>query len=228
MDTAKIKRYFLVGLIGAIITTFAEMLQGWADSVMAFDIIDAIFSTFALVPVWRIALGAYIGAIGIIMQFFGAYAIYLSIKDKNNKSSVLIKIGTFNYAFVGAVVHFIILVSFYFYFVAGYAIYEFLGWFVIPITAIFMIIHIIFSIAVFVKICKKQTIYPAWCCLFNPVIGMAIFSLVAKIIPYSPLSNAVANAHMGLTAVVIFAVLMIKTKADKTSESAQVVNYCED
>ncbi len=216
MVTAKIKNYLKIGLIGAIITTFAEMLQGWADSVMAFDMIDAIFSTFALVPVWRIALGAYIGAVGIIMQFFGVYAIYLSIKDRQNKSSALIKIGTYNYAFVGAVVHFIILVSFYFYFVAGYAIYEFLGWFVIPITAVFMIIHIIFSIAMFVKICKKQTIYPAWCCVFNPIIGMAVFSLIARIIPYSPLSNAVANAHMGLTAVVIFAGLLIKSRYIKS------------
>lgn len=216
----KIKKYLTIGLIGAVITTFAEMLQGWADSVMALDMVDAIFSTFALVPVWRIALGAYIGVIGIIMQFFGVYAIYLSIKDKQNKSSDLIKIGTYNYAFVGAVVHFIILVSFYFYFVAGYAIYEFLGWFVIPITAIFMIIHILFSIVIFVKICKKQTIYPAWFCVFNPLIGKILFNIIGAIIPYSPLSNAISNANMGLSAILIFTVFMIKTK-EVTDTSAE-------
>ena len=65
----------------------------------------------------------------------------------------------------------------------------------------------------FNKFRKKETIFPAWCCVLNPILGKGIFNVVSALIPVSILSNGVSYSNMGITAVIIFTILILNVKS---------------
>lgn len=203
------QKFFIIGIIGAIITLIGEMSQGLAESVPATDMIAETLATYAVLPVWRIGFGSTIGAVGIILQYFGVYAIYLSFKDKNDKNSKLYKIGIYNYAFVGAIIHILMSLMILIYKINRNMIIEFTVWFVMPILIVFLIGYIWMSIILFNKIRKNETMFPAWCCVLNPIVGKLVFNVISEIIPNSKVANGIGYSNMGLTAIIMFAILLL-------------------
>lgn len=212
-----IKKFLVVGLIGAIITVIGEMSQGLAETVTASDSISELFATYAVLPVWRIGFGSTVGAIGILLQYFGVYAIFLSFKDKEDKASKLYKLGVYNYAFIGAIIHILMSLMIYVYKMDNELIMDFTIWFVTPFLIIFFMGYIGFSIIMFNKFRKRETIFSAWCCLLNPILGKCIINVVSVLIPISILSNGVSYSNMGITAVVMFMILLLNVKATKNN-----------
>ena len=215
MDVAKIKKYLIIGLIGAIITVIGEMSQGLAETVVASDSMTGLFATYETLPVWRIGFGSTVGAFGILLQYFGVYAIYLSFKEKEDKASELYKKGIYNYAFIGAIIHILMSLMIYVYKVNNALLKDFTIWFVVPFLILFFAGYIGFSIIMFQKFRKQKTIFPAWCCILNPIIGKGVINVIAALIPVSLLSNGVSYSNMGITAVVTFTVLLMNIKTGK-------------
>ena len=224
MDKTKIRKYLALGLAGAVITTAGEMLQGIAPTA---DITGSLFAsetlellaemleTHASLPSWRIGLGSTIGAVGILLQFFGVYAIYLSFTDKNDRASALYKAGAYNYAFVGAIVHVLMSMMIYVHKLDMTWVADFTLWFAAPIVALFLVGYVWFSVIMFNKLRKRQTIFPAWCCVLNPIVGKMVFNAVAELLPPSALSNGIGYSNMGLTAALMFAVLLCCTHGEE-------------
>lgn len=207
LDKRRIRKYLLIGLMGAIITVIGEMSQGLAETVAASDSMTELFATYETLPVWRIGLGSTVGAIGILLQYFGVYAIFLAFKDRDDKSSKIYKWGVYNYAFVGAIIHILMSLMIYIYKINSELVMDFTIWFVAPFLIFFFVGYIWFSIIMFNKFRRKETIFPAWCCVLNPILGKGFFNVVAMLIPVSVIANGVSYSNMGITAVVMFAVL---------------------
>lgn len=216
MNIKTIRKYLIIGIIGAVITVIGEMSQGFANTVPATDIIGQTFATYAALPVWKIGFGSTIGAIGILLQYFGVYAVYLSFNNKDDKSSKLYKVGIYNYVFIGAIIHILMSLMILVYKLNSELLIDFTIWFVMPFLAVFLIGYISMSIIMFNKLRKRETIFPAWCCVLNPIIGKLLFNAVSEIIPNSALANGIGYSNMGITAILMFGILLLTTKNSKT------------
>lgn len=213
----QIKKCLIIGLIGALITVIGEMSQGLAETVQASGPMEELFVTYAVLPVWRIGFGSTVGAIGIVLQFFGVYAIYLAFTDKDDKASKLYKLGIYNYAFVGATIHILMSLCIYVFKIDSELLMEFMVWFVVPIMVIFLVGYVWFSIILFQKLRKKETMFPAWCCILNPILGKVLFNIVSALIPIPVLSNGISYSNMGITATVMFGVFLAQVKSVKNN-----------
>ena len=214
MDTQKIRKYLGIGLAGAIITLAGELIEGLAESVEVDTNLAAMVAPFSTLPAWRLGLGSTLGAVGILLQFFGVMAIYLGFRNKDDGQARRYKAGVYNYVFVGAVIHVLLTCAMYVYKLDHGAVGEFMTWFCAPLLALFFVGYIWFSVIMFARIAKGATVFPRWCCVLNPLIGKLIFSVPEEFIPRtSPVldivCNGVSNANMGITAVIMFLVLLL-------------------
>ena len=212
MDKSKIRKYLIIGLIGAIITVVGEMSQGFVATVDSSNLIMQEFETYASLPGWRHGFGSTVGAIGILLQFFGVYAIYLSFKNKDDKNSKRYKIGVFNYSIIGAIVHILLATSIYVLKINSELFMEYMIWFAMPIVLVFLIGYIWFSIIMFNKFRRNETIFPKWCWVLNPIIGKIFFNVVSAFIPFSALANGIGYSNMGISSIIMFAVLLVNLK----------------
>jgi hypothetical protein len=217
MEIRRIEKYLFTGLIGAVLTVIGEMSQGLAETVVSADPLLTLFETHAALPGWRIGFGSSAGAIGILLQYYGVYAIFLSFRDPNAKASRRYRNGTYNYAFVGALIHVLMSVMLYIYKIDRLMLTEFTIWFVTPILVIFFVEYTLFSLNMFRKFRKCETIFPAWCCVLNPLLGKGIVNAASRLIPDSAFSNGVRFSNMGISAMVIFAVLLFVLRRKETN-----------
>ena len=143
------------------------MSQGFVATIDSSNLMMQEFETYASLPGWRHGFGSTVGAIGILIQFFGVYAIYLSFKNKDDKNSKKYKIGIFNYCVIGAIVHILLAIAIYVLKINSELLMEYMIWFTMPIVLVFLIGYIWFCIIMFNKFRRNETIFPKWCCLLN-------------------------------------------------------------
>jgi len=217
MNMKIIERYLKIGLAAALLTVFGELLQGLAPSVSSGDMMTALLESHAALPVWRIGLGSSIGGIGILFQFFGVYAVYLSLNDKENKAASMLKLGAYNYAFVGTVIHILLSVMLYVYKLKNDLLLEFTVYFVTPFLLLFFLGYAAFCALMFYHLFRGKSIFPKWCCILNPLLGKVAIRMISALIPIPLLSNGIAYSNMGISAVVIFTLLLMNvSKKDMT------------
>ncbi len=207
-DCKKIKKYMLLGWIGAAVTVFAEMLQGAVPSGDTADKMTALFSSFDNLAVWRIGVGSTVGAIGILMQFFGVYAIYLSFEDKTTKGAKVYHAGMYVFSLLGAIVHILMSFMIYGYKLGMGTMIEVTVWFVLPLVILFFAGYIPFAFAMAIQFFKRRTPFPRWMFLLNPLIGKAFFNAITAILPSSAIVNGISFSNMGLSSVILFALCL--------------------
>ena len=216
MEQTKIKKYLFIGLIGSLITVIGEMAQGLAETVSTGDMMTEMFATYASVEGWRHGFGSTVGAIGILLQFFGMYAIYLSLKDKERRTAKIFKYGAVIYSFVGASIHILFASAIYVYKINSEFLMEYLIWFVLPITIFFLVAYAWFSIVMLNLFRKGDTAFPKWCWVLNPLIGKALVNILSEIIPSSVIANGIGFSNMGITAIIMFTILFALTYKNLT------------
>ncbi len=217
-DCKQIKKHMIIGLIGAVITVFAEMMQGAVPSGDAADKMTALFSSFDNLAVWRIGVGSTVGVIGILMQFFGVYAIYLSFEDKTTKSTKVYHAGMYVFSVLGAIVHVLMSFMIYGYKISMDAMMEITIWFVLPIVIMFFAGYIPFAIAMAIQFFKKRTPFPKWMFILNPLIGKAFFNAITALLPSSAIVNGISFSNMGLSSVILFTVCLCMIQRVKNAE----------
>lgn len=218
IDYKKIKKYMILGLIGAFITVFAEMLQGTIPSRNAADKVTALFSSFDNLAVWRIGVGSTVGAIGILMQFFGVYAIYLSFEDKTAKGAKVYHAGMYVFSVLGAIVHILMSFMIYGYKISMNAMMEVTIWFVLPLVVLFFVGYIPFAIAMAIQFFKRRTPFPKWMFVLNPLFGKAFFNAITSVLPSSAIVNGISFSNMGLSSVILFTVCLCMMRRSENAE----------
>lgn len=235
MEKKTIKQLLILGLIASLITIVGEMVGAFAPSTATGSTVVAeatawmenligssalseqltVLNCFENLAVWQIGLGAVVGGLGILGQYLGFYGIYKTFKNKKSKLAKAYFVGNIGFALVGSLVHVILCVLMYIYKMNAHnadcweIVGEFSLWFVAPIVVIFYVLYAVFAVSMFVQVFKKQTAFPKWCCLLNPVIGKIVFDGIAAVLPSSAFANSINNAGMGLTSVVILGIFFL-------------------
>ncbi len=214
----KIKKYMILGLMGAVITVFAEMLQGAVPSGEAADKMTALFSSFDNLAVWRIGVGSTVGAIGILIQFFGIYAIYLLFEDKTTKSARIYHAGMYVFSILGAIIHVLMSFMIYGYKISMDAMMEITIWFVLPIMIMFFAGYIPFAVAMAIQFLKRRTPFPKWMFILNPLIGKIFFNAITAVLPSSAVVNGISFSNMGLSSVILFTICLCMLRSVKIAK----------
>ncbi len=217
IDWRKIKRFIFIGLIGAAITVCGEMLQGAVPSGEAVDKMDRLFSSFDDLPIWRIGLGSTLGALGILLQFFGVYGIFLSFRNKESRAAKIYYMGMYVFSILGAIVHVLMSMMIDAYKISMEHMVEVTIWFVAPIVVLFFIGYIPFAIAMAMQFWKRQTALPKWLFWLNPLFGKVIFNAITSVLPGSALTNGISFSNMGLSSVILFAAVLLCIPNEKNA-----------
>ncbi len=208
----KVKNCLLIGLLGALLTVIAEFLQGFVPSTDTTDQLSKLFSSFYALPDWRIGIGATLGAVGILLQFFGLYAISLRFINPDHKAAKCYRAGMYLYAVLGAFVHILLSAMIYLYKVSYSVMLDFLIWFVLPSLLVFLAGYLLFSLAMLWLIGKGHTPYPKWLWVCNPLCGKLFITAVTAFLPPTALVNGIAYADMGISALLIFLTFLLLSK----------------
>ncbi len=214
----KAQKYIVIGLIAAIVTVVAELLQGWVPSTDISDKMSILFSSIENMSVWRIGLGSTIGAIGILLQYYGMQAIYLTFDNKDSRSAKIYSIGLYGFSFLGAIIHVLMSMLMYVYKVnVGNSdqlaiVTDFTLWFVVPLLVLFFALYIPFAVVMFVQIWQGHSILPRWVAWLNPLCGKFFFGMITGLLPSSAMVNGISNANMGLSSLILFTVVLMYIK----------------
>lgn len=215
----RVKQYILIGLAGALITVVGEMLQGAVPSANTADRMNSLFASFDNLSLWRIGVGSTVGALGILLQFFGVYAIYMTFRNKKSKTAGVYYVGMLVFSVLGAIVHVLMSFMIYAYKISMEAMMEVTIWFVLPPVILFLAGYIPFSIAMFIQFRKEQTSFPRWMCWLNPLFGKMFINAVANLLPSGTVVNGIAFSNMGLSSVLLFSVMLCTMGTSSPNES---------
>ena len=207
-----------IGLIGALIGTLGEFLGGWAPATDLTSPMTILFSALKAVPAWRLGLCSTIGGLGILLQYFGYYAIGLSFEDRENFRGRLYFAANRGFTIVGAVYHILCCV---FLLLLGLTdgnqqiLKEFFLWFALPISVLFFISYGTVCILFLLQISSGHSSFPRWCGLLTPLVPALIIQTAVSFLPNSALVNAVSFAGMGLSSILIFSLLLAVDQKNK-------------
>ena len=205
----------VTGLAGALLGTAGELLGGFSPAGDFTSPVTILFSSLKSLPMWRIGLCSTLGGLGILLQFFGYYAICLSFEDRENFRGRLCTAANWGFTIVGAICHILCCVFIFLYCltlsIPGRmdVLENFLIWFFLPFAAVFLISYITFCVLFSLQICGGHSSFPRWCGYLNPLGFMIFFPILAGVLPSSAAVNGLYFANMGLTSILIFTVLLI-------------------
>ena len=221
MNTEIAARDLKIGLFGAALTLIGDLLIGAAKFPDGANMIEGYFAIALDMPVWRPILGGLIGFLGICLEFPGLMTIWPLIRKKMSRGGSFYKLSMYiSLAVGGGAVHLPCGVFMWIYKsvaeAAGTEIghdiaLRYLLYFLLPATAVFGVFFTGASVVQFVAFLKGRTPFPKWYCVFNLLIGKAVFNAVRQL-GNTALINGIATSNMSLGAIVMFTALLLGWK----------------
>ena len=221
MNRGKAERYLKIGLFGAVLTLIGDLLIGAAKFPDGASMIDGYFAVALALPAWRPILGGLIGFVGICLEFCGLMTIYPLIREKMPRSGRFYKLSMYvDLAVAGGTVHLPCGVFMWIYKsvteAAGQEIgrdiaMKYLLYFLLPVTIVFAVFFTGASMIQFVAFVKGRTPFPKWYCVFNLLIGKAVFNSVRQL-GNTALINGIGTSNMSLGTIVMFTALLLGWK----------------
>jgi len=221
MNRESAERNLKIGLFGALLTLVGDLLIGAARFPDGANMIDGYFAIALAMPAWRPILGGLIGFAGICLEFCGLMTIYPLIREKFPRGGKFYKLSMYVYlAVAGGAVHLPCGAFMWIYKSvteeAGQAIghdiaLKYLLYFLLPVTVVFAVFFIGASIVQFIAFFKGRTPFPKWYCLFNLLLGKAVFNGVRRL-GNTALINGIGTSNMSLGAIVMFTALLLGWK----------------
>ena len=231
MNREKAERYLKIGLFGAILTLVGDCLIGAAKFPDGADMIEGYFAIALAMPAWRPILGGLIGFVGICLEFPGLMTIYPLIRDKMPRGGRFYQLSMYVYLAVGGgAVHLPCGAFLWIYKAVAEAAGQEIGHdialkyllcFLLPTAAVFGVFFIGASAVQFIAFVKGRTPFPKWYCVFNLLLGKAVFNSVRQL-GNTALINGIGTSNMSLGAIVMFTALLLGWKkyvGDKEYES---------
>ena len=221
MNTEKAMRDLKIGLFGAALTMIGDLLIGAAKFPDGANMIEGYFAIALAMPAWRPILGGLIGFLGICLEFPGLMTIWPLIREKMPRGGSFYKLSMYVYLAVGGgAVHLPCGVFMWIYkAVAETASPEighdiamrYLLYFLLPAAAVFGVFFMCANAVQFIAFVKGRTPFPKWYCVFNLLIGKAVFNSVRQL-GNTAFINGIATSNMSLGAIVMFTALLLGWK----------------
>ena len=221
MNRESAERNLKIGLFGALLTLVGDLLIGAARFPDGANMIDGYFAIALAMPAWRPILGGLIGFAGICLEFCGLMTIHPLIREKMPRGGRFYKLSMHVYlAVAGGAVHLPCGAFMWIYkSVAGAAgkavghdiAMKYLLYFLLPAAAVFAVFFIGAGIVQFIAFFKGRTPFPKWYCVFNLLLGKAVFNGVRRL-GNTALINGIGTSNMSLGAIVMFTALLLGWK----------------
>ena len=221
MSRQKAERFLKIGLFGALLTLIGDLMIGAAKFPDGASMIDGYFAIALAMPTWRPILGGLIGFAGICLEYCGLMTIYPLIRERMPRGGKLYKLSMYVYlAIGGGAVHLPCGAFMWIYKsvtgAAGQAIgreiaFKYLLYFLLPATAVFAVFFIGANVVQFIAFFKGRTPFPKWYCVFNLLLGKAVFNGIRRL-GNTALINGIGTSNMSLGAIVMFAALLLGWK----------------
>ena len=221
MNREKAERYFKIGLFGAMLTLIGDCLIGAAKFPDGANLIEGYFAIALAMSAWRPILGGLIGFLGICLEFPALMTIDPLIREKMPRGGSFYKLSMYVYLAVGGgAVHLPCGAFMWIYKTVAEAAGQSVGqdiamryllYFMLPAVAVFGVFFIGASAVQFIAFVKGRTPFPKWYCVFNLLIGKAVFNSVRQF-GNTALINGIGTSNMSLGAIVMFAALLLGWK----------------
>ena len=221
MSIEKAERYLKIGLFGAVLTLVGDLLIGAAKFPDGADMVEGYFAIALTMPAWRPILGGLIGFVGICLEFPGLMTICPLIREKMPRSGRFYKFSMYVYLAVGGgAVHLPCGAFMWIYKAAAEAAGQeiarsialrYLLYFLLPAAAVFSVFFIGANAVQFIAFVKGRTPFPKWYCVFNLLLGKAVFNSVRQL-GNTALINGIGTSNMSLGAIVLFTALLLGWK----------------
>ena len=221
MNGKRAERNLKIGLFGALLTLVGDLLIGAAKFPDGASMIDGYFAIALAMPTWRPILGGLIGFVGICLEFCGLMTVYPLICEKMHRGGRFYKLAMYVYLAVGGgAVHLPCGAFMWIYKsvteAAGQAVgreiaFKYLLYFLLPVTVIFGVFFFGANIVQFIAFFKGRTPFPKWYCVFNLLLGKAVFNGVRRL-GNTALINGIGTSNMSLGAIVMFTALLLGWK----------------
>ena len=221
MSRQKAETYLKIGLFGALLTLIGDLLIGAARFPDGANVIDGYFAIALAMPAWRPILGGLIGVVGICLEYCGLMTIWPLIREKMPRGGRFYRLSMYVYlAVAGGAVHLPCGAFMWIYKsvagAAGQAVghdiaLKYLLYFLLPAAAVFAVFFIGAGIVQFVAFFKGRTPFPKWYCVFNLLLGKAVFNGVRRL-GNTALINGIGTSNMSLGAIVMFTALLLGWK----------------
>ena len=221
MDKEHAERHLKIGLFGAMLTLIGDCLIGAAKFPDGANLLEGYLAIALAMPSWRPILGGLIGFVGICLEFPGLMTIYPLIRDKMPRGGSFYKLAMYIYlAAGGGAVHLPCGAFMWIYKAvaesAGKEIgrsiaLKYLLYFLIPATAVFSVFFIGASVVQFIAFIRGRTPFPKWYCVFNPLLGKAVFNSVRRLGNTAVISG-IGTSNMSLGAIIMFTALLLGWK----------------
>ena len=208
MNKEKTERYLKIGLFGALLTLIGDYLIGAAKFPDGANMIDGYFAIALDMPAWRPILGGLITICPLIREkmprggrFYQlAMYVYLALGG----GAVHLPCGTFMWIYKAVTES------------AGTEVgrdiaTRYLLYFLLPAAVVFGVFFVGASAVQFVAFAKGRTPFPKWYCVFNLLIGKAVFNAVRRL-GNTALCNGIGTSNMSLGAIVMFTALLLGWK----------------
>ena len=218
MNSEKAEKNLKIGLFGAVLTLIGDLLIGAAKFPEGASMLDGYFAIALAMPAWRPILGGLIGFVGICLEFCGLMTIWPLIREEMPRGGRFYKLAMYVYLAVGGgAVHLPCGAFMWIYRsaaeAAGPAIghdmaMKYLLYFLLPAAAVFGVFFVGANMIQFIAFLKGRTPFPKWYCVFNLLIGKAVFNSVRQL-GNTALINGIGTSNMSLGAIVMFAALLL-------------------
>ena len=204
-----------------MLTLIGDCLIGAARFPDGANLLEGYLAIALAMPSWRPILGGLIGFVGICLEFPGLMTIYPLIRDKMPRGGSFYKLAMYIYlAAGGGAVHLPCGAFMWIYKAvaesAGKEIgrsiaLKYLLYFLIPATAVFSVFFIGASVVQFIAFIRGRTPFPKWYCVFNPLLGKAVFNSVRRLGNTAVISG-IGTSNMSLGAIIMFTALLLGWK----------------
>ena len=222
------KLYWILGFVGVLLSMTGDLLLGAHVHPDAPDAYTRLMLGCSQVPHHFIALGLFVGAIGIPMQYFG-YENVLSIVRSRGCCATLCRLihwGNVAIAFWGASVH--ILCSLLMLMMKLYpispemlvgtdmsdmlvllppALVDFTLYYLMPITAVMLLLYYVMAVSLFIAIVSGKTQLPRWACLFNPMFVEVLINFMPNV--NNAFVNGMLMSNMALGGLITFTGILL-------------------
>ncbi len=221
MNTKRAEIYLKIGLLGAFLTLVGDLLIGAAKFPDGANLIEGYLAIALAMPAWRPVLGGLVGFLGICLEFCGFMTICPLIRRRMPRGGRFYQLAMYVYlASGGGGVHLPCGVLMWLYKsvtekagqAAGYDIaLKYVLYFLLPVTIVFSVFFIGANIIQFIAFFKGLTPFPRWYCVFNLLIGKAVFNGVRQL-GNTALINGIGTSNMSLGTIVMFTALLFGWK----------------
>ncbi len=221
MSREKAESWLKIGLFGALMTLFGDCMIGAAKFPDGAKMIEGYFAIALDMPAWRPILGGLIGFVGICLEFPALMTICPLIREHMPRGGSFYKFSMYVYlALGGGAVHLPCSVLLWIYKAVAEAsgaevgrdiATRYLLYFLLPAAAVFGVFFIGASVVQFIAFAKGRTPFPKWYCVFNLLIGKAVFNAVRRL-GNTALCNGIGTSNMSLGAIIMFTALLLSWK----------------